>query len=506
MGNDTDRAGGEVLAYPRWLADAIQLAPVGVFVTDASGAPLFANRRWSEVTGIEAAEAMGSGWLNAFPPDERDAVAAFWSQHVQDGKTVDRDMRLHLADGSVRWVRCFAVPIFRADGSRVGHVGMLADISERREVERAYRTLVEHSLQGFAIFQDGVPVFANSAFTEITGYALGQIGRRRYEESIQALHPDDRARVVEHSIRFLSGDEVSPRLEVRFFRRDGAERWLELFMSRIEYRRRPALQVVYVDVTERHQLQSGLRDLNASLERRVQERTAQLEGALRELESFSYSVSHDLRAPLRAIDGFSHALLEDYAGQLDERGRDYLGRVRRATRHMSELIDDLLTLARVMRSELRHETVDLSALAREIADELQQAQPPPTPHLTIADGMITRGDRALLRTVLSNLIGNAWKFTGRRATPRIEVGAVSGAQPPVFFVRDNGVGFDMTYADKLFGPFARLHTPEEFEGTGIGLATVHRIVVRHGGRVWADAAPDGGATFFFTTGADAPLA
>ncbi|MEO8601492.1 MAG: PAS domain S-box protein [bacterium] len=491
---------GDAPAYPRWLAEAIQMAPVGVFVTDADGEQLFANRRWSELTGVSSQAACGRGWLAAIHPNQRARVSGFWFDHVRDGKTVDSDFRVTLTDGTTRWAHCFAVPIFRPDGSRVGFVGMLADISERREVARAYRTLVEHSLQGYVVYQDTRPVFVNSAFTEITGYTLAEILAAGDWHQVGTMHADDRDRVIEHSARFLVGEPVSPRLEMRNIRKDGAERWLELFMSRIEYHHRPALQVVYIDVTERHQLEAGLQHLNTELERRVQERTAQLEGTLRELEAFSYSVSHDLRAPLRAIDGFSQALLEDYEPILDARGRDYLERVRRATHHMGDLIDDLLTLARVMRDDLTREPIDLTALVCMVVDELQRAAPQHAPTLVIAKGIRASGDRALLRTVLANLLGNAWKFTGPCAAPRIEFGVLAGVEPAVFFVRDNGVGFDMAYADKLFGPFSRLHSAEEFEGTGIGLATVQRIIARHGGRVWGEAALERGATFYFTLG------
>ncbi|MDX2170564.1 MAG: PAS domain S-box protein [Deltaproteobacteria bacterium] len=489
----------EQAAYPRWLSDAIQLAPVGIFVTDAAGECLLVNQRWSAITGLPAEAARGRGWTAILHDGDADAVVADWLDAVRGGRAVTREFRLRQADGARRWVHVFSVPIFRPDGGLIGFVGILADVSEAREVERTYRTLVEHSLQGYLVYQDGRAVFANPAFSEITGYERDEVLSPNSNVGLRALHPDDRARVVEHAVRYLSAEPVSPRLSTRIVRKDGAERWLEAFMSRIEYHGRPALQVVYVDHTERHQMERGLQHLNAELEGRVRERTAQLEGALHELESFSYSVSHDLRAPLRAIDGFSQALLEDYGALLDARGRGYLDRVRHGARRMGELIDDLLTLARVMRTELSRETVDLSGLAREVVDELRRAQPGHTPSVTIGSGLVASGDPTLLRSLLGNLIGNAWKFSGTRAAPQIEFGAAAG-QPPVYFVRDNGVGFDMTYADKLFGPFSRLHNPDEFEGTGIGLATVHRIVARHGGRVWAESAPEQGATFYFTLG------
>ncbi len=240
------------------------------------------------------------------------------------------------------------------------------------------------------------------------------------------------------------------------------------------------------------QLEAANRDL--------EETNRDLEGANRELEAFSYSVSHDLRAPLRSIEGFSQILLEDHEQSLDEEARGYLGRVRAASRRMATLIDDLLDLSRVTRSTLARRTVDLSALAREIAAEIEGSHPERRVRFVISDGLVVAGDPRLLRVALENLLGNAFKFTQREEEATIEFGAVPRGEggDMAYFVRDNGVGFDEAYADKLFGAFQRLHRPEEFEGTGIGLATVQRIVQRHGGEVWAEGKVGGGATFFFT--------
>ncbi len=240
------------------------------------------------------------------------------------------------------------------------------------------------------------------------------------------------------------------------------------------------------------------RRLNEELEQRVRARTVQLEVANKELESFAYSVSHDLRAPLRAIDGFSQALLEDCGDQIDEQGHMYLGRVRANTQRMGELIDALLLLSRLSRAEMVMEAVDLSALAKSIVAELRQEDGARRIQMSIEPGLVVEGDARLLRIVLENLLGNAWKFTSKHSEACIEFGAVEEEEHNVYYVRDNGVGFDMAYADKLFGAFQRLHPMNEFSGTGIGLATVQRVIHRHHGRVWAEAAPDEGATFFFT--------
>jgi light-regulated signal transduction histidine kinase (bacteriophytochrome) len=226
--------------------------------------------------------------------------------------------------------------------------------------------------------------------------------------------------------------------------------------------------------------------------------TMQLEVTNKELEAFSYSVSHDLRAPVRIIQGFAQILMEDYADKLDLEGKQYLTRMCENTQRMSELIDDLLSLSGVTSSQMHYQTVDLSALAQRIATHLQQTQPERLVQFVIAQGLIVNGDRRLLQIVLENLLNNAWKFTGKLSQARIEIGVTLNQGQQAYFVRDNGVGFDMIYADKLFTAFQRLHSSTEFPGTGIGLATVQRIIRRHGGRVWAEAAVGQGATFYFT--------
>jgi signal transduction histidine kinase len=259
-----------------------------------------------------------------------------------------------------------------------------------------------------------------------------------------------------------------------------------------------------LEVQERREAEIALKGsenevlrLNAELEQRVQDRTFQLELANKELESFSYSVSHDLRSPLRAIDGFSQALLEDYGEQIDDMGRDYLGRVRAAAQKMGNLIDDMLKLSRVSRAEMNLQKVDLSAMAENIWEDLHQDSIRDA-KIKITSGLTAFCDPHLMRIALTNLLNNAWKYTSKIPAAKIEFGMRLNASDAAFFVQDNGAGFDMTYADKLFGAFQRMHTAGEFPGTGIGLATVKRVVSRHGGRVWADAALNKGATFYFT--------
>lgn len=251
-------------------------------------------------------------------------------------------------------------------------------------------------------------------------------------------------------------------------------------------------------IAERERAEQAVRKLNAELEQRVASRTTELTAVNNELEAFCYSVSHDLRAPLRAMSGFSQALAEDYGERLDDQARDYLTRIQNAGRNMGSLIDDLLTLSRLTRADLSCRQVDLSELSREVAAGLRQREPEREVTMNIEEGLTAFGDPRMLRILLENLLANAWKFTARRDSALIDVGTTSQNGTRAFFVRDDGAGFDMKYANKLFGAFQRLHSTAEFEGSGVGLATAQRIVHTHGGKVWAEGRVGQGATFYFT--------
>jgi PAS domain S-box-containing protein len=378
--------------------------------------------------------------------------------------------------------------------------GFIRDITERKDAERVVSRLaaIVESSEDAIISKDlnGVILSWNKGAEKLFGYSAAEaIGR-----PITFLLPPERhAEGFDILEKIKSGRRVEHYETVRM-RKDKSLIDVSVSISPIRDAsgRIVAVSKIARDNTERKRAEDEIQKLNQDLERRVVERTAQLESANKEMEAFSYSVSHDLRAPLRSIDGFSQALLEDYSGKLDEDGRNHLQRVRAATQRMGQLIDDLLNLSRLSRTELRSEPVDLTSLAQSVVAELRERDPKRQVELQIAKGLVAHGDPRLLRVVLENLLGNAWKFTSKQPHATIEFSSAGQNGTREFFVRDNGAGFDMAYADKLFGAFQRLHSAEEFSGTGIGLATVQRIIHRHGGRIWAQSAVNQGATFHFT--------
>lgn len=362
-------------------------------------------------------------------------------------------------------------------------------IARLRQEEARLRSLLAAAPDPIiTVTDDGRIDFINARGEELFGFAPGLL----VGAPVERLIPDWRRAPAVAAVLARAGcDESGPLTGVRA---DGSRFPVELSAGALDRDGRIFVTAIVRDVTEREAAAREINDLNQRLERHV----GQLTTLNAELESFSYSVSHDLRGPLRSIDGFSALLLEDYGALLNEEGRGYLQRVRAATARMSDLIEGLLRLSRITRTELRRERVDLSALVRFIAEGLARDAPERAVTFDIEEGLGAEGDRALLTVALENLIGNAWKFTARCPAGRIAFGCERQEGGEVFYVRDNGAGFEMAFAGKLFAPFERLHDAGEFPGSGIGLATVARIIQRHGGRVWAEGRPGEGAVFRFT--------
>lgn len=360
-----------------------------------------------------------------------------------------------------------------------------------QESEEKYRSIVENTTNVIMVTQpDGTISYLSPACKDV----LGHNPEKLVGTNLPIYHPDDAGIVQQALSRAMKGIKGS-NFQYRIITNDGKTKWISHSWTPI-IKDGNLQSVVHVieDITQRKTAEENIKKLNENLFRH----SLRLATANKELEAFSYSVSHDLRAPLRSIDGFSQAILEDYADKLDEQGKDYLQRVRTATQRMGQLIDDLLRLSRLSRAELHIEQIDVSFLARMTAEKLQASEPSRKVIITIQDHISNMGDKKLLEILFENLLGNAWKFTGNTKHPTITFGETVKDDECVFYIQDNGAGFDMAYADKLFIPFQRLHSVDEYPGTGIGLAIVARIVHRHGGRIWAEGEVGKGATFYFT--------
>lgn len=492
------------------LEEAQALAHLGSWDLDLATGKANWSREEYRILGYEpdAVEAGVDRFLARVHADDRDRVWAEMQAAMarEDGR-YEVEHRVVLPDGSERIVLETGRVQFDALRRPVRMVGSTLDVTEARRAEReleAHRHRLEalvaertRELRDQATILDQIhdAVISTDLNGIITGWNHG--AERLYGYSAtEAVGRDvgilyfERETLLKDVIQPLR-EKGAHEVEVRLRRKDGQAIDVLLSLSlRLDGEGQPIGMIGYsLDISARTEAQ-----------RLLQQRSEELAAANRELEAFAYSVSHDLRAPLRAIDGFSQALLEDYGNQLDPVGLDYLRRVRAAAQRMAELIDDLLKLSRVSRLPLQSADVNLSRLAEEIVAALRERQPERKVDVIIEPGLLARGDPGLLRTALENLIENAWKYTRHTEAARIEIGCTRTDVETVFHVRDNGVGFDMRYAENLFTPFHRMHPASEFEGTGIGLATVQRIIQRHGGRIWAQASPSQGASFFFTLG------
>ena len=488
------------------LRDIMDAMRVGCQILDGEGRYVYLNPAAEQHARRPRAELIGRRQEDAYPGIEDTEVYRQIKACLARGTTERMENRFVYPDGTVGWYDLVIQPV--PEGVLVQSL----DITDRVEAEAALReseatrvTAESIALVGswrydpatdLAAWSPGMfEIFGVERTADASGWAIVDFG------PIMAtrVHPDDRAGIAEATARVLEGGGPGV-VEFRLAWPDGS--WHVLYGEGTA-ERAPSGEVVavsgyYRDVTAQRGAEAEIRALNEDLERRVAERTEELEQATRELQGFVYSISHDLRTPLRTIGSYSQILLHDHAAELGDDAADALRRIDRANGRMVRLVDGLLELAGLARSKLQPRSVDVSRLAREVAGELRDVEPGREVELTIAEGLTAQGDEALLRVVFYDLLGNAWKFTAGRRPAHVEVGARLVEGETAFFVRDDGAGFDPRFVDKLFTPFERLHDDTEFTGTGIGLATVRRIVERHGGRVWAEGEPGAGATFFFT--------
>ncbi|MHA2077177.1 MAG: PAS domain S-box protein, partial [Candidatus Thorarchaeota archaeon] len=474
----------------------------GIGIADFNERLLFVNKSFASFLGYTEEELIGMSILDLVNPEDIGKILK-QTELRREGEISAYTHRFVRKDGEQRIVRVSGVPSRDNEGEIDGTIAIVTDITERVKAEEA---LKESELQFRRIFE-AMPV---------SMYLL------KYDEDetftlADANPASDRMFHLDHS-KYLGkklseirmphrADEIPVRLkevvttgEPWIFDQviyDGDEIQLAV---QVQSFRTSADTVVhsFLNITERMIKDLEIQRLNEGLSRIVDERTAELAAANKELEAFAYSVSHDLRAPLRTVDGFSQALLEDYSGSLDDTAIDFLKRVRSAATHMGSLIEDLLVLSRVTRAEMDRTEVDLSKVAQEVVEEFREAEPERDLEITISDYTPARCDRRLVKLAVQNLLDNAWKFTSKVTDAKIEFGSIEKDGETAFYVKDNGAGFSMDYSDKLFVPFQRLHPSEEFEGSGIGLATVQRIISRHGGRVWAESEVGEGSTFYFT--------
>jgi PAS domain S-box-containing protein len=450
-----------------------------------------------QITGYSEAEIFDrGGWLGFVHPEDRDAVAAQLLE-LRPGQCASNEFRIIGKNGQICWIR----GLHRCEaGARPGEISLygasrnitaskLAEVT-LKDIEEIFRLFLEYS-PAYLVFKD-----ANHKILRLSRNFETLLGRPLEElvgRNVADIFPPENAwNIIRDDLKVLRGGMLSETEEVL------QGRIYSSLKFPIPQKDKPPLLVsIATDMTERKEIEVAIKKLNARLDKRVAQRTAELEAAVLEQEAFSYSVSHDLRAPLRHINSFCAILQEDFGGSLEAEARRYLGRISDATRKMGVLIDELLELSRVSRVQMQRVPVNLSDLTARIALALKETEPNRAVEVVIVPELFATCDPTLVRQLLENLIGNAWKYTSKLADARIEFGVLPGNERTVFVIKDNGAGFDMTYKDKLFHPFQRLHGAQ-FEGNGIGLATAQRIVQRHGGSIWAEGAEGEGAQFFFT--------
>lgn len=491
----------EVAARYSTLMDS---SPVGIFHFDPTLRLTHFNARFADILRAPADVLQGLDLCSLRDQRVLPAIRAALDGHAgqYDGEYVATHSSRHIH------VSMRTVPLHDAEGRVTGGIGIVEDTTSRHEAEAMLRESETRYALAMRGTNEGLwdwnPITHGLFLSSRLLTALGMTSEHlntNSDEWLARIHKDDRPVFQRQLTEHLKGQTPHFECEYRVLDAEGNYRWvLARGLAQRDWKGQAYRMVGSIgDITERKRAETALMNMNRELESRVDERTAQLGAAIKELESFSYSVSHDLRSPLRAIDGYSAILESEYAEGLDDEARALLHRMRVAVQRMGELIDDLLDLARVSRQPLARKTVDLSAVANGIVKELRENEPERTIDIDIAPGMTVQADPGLIGIALHNLLANAWKFTRKQAAPHIRL-HTSSDEPGAICVEDNGAGFDMRYASKLFGAFQRLHSERDFPGTGVGLATVARIVQRHGGRIWAQGEPGKGARFWFTLG------
>ncbi|MEO5858187.1 MAG: PAS domain S-box protein, partial [Pyrinomonadaceae bacterium] len=436
-------------------------------------------------------------WDIGFFDDQKASKAAFRALRKSGTLRYD-DLSIETSSGELREVE-FVATAYDAGEKGVIQCNIL-DVTASRQATRSHIRLlaIEQASEDAIVGKDltGVITSWNAAAERMFGYLREEV----IGKSISILIPAAKEHEEPLFLSRIAVGHTINHFETVRLKQDGTEIDVSITITPITDANGKVIGANKIarDITELKKTMKEIRVLNSALENRVEERTAELNAVNKELEAFSYSVSHDLRAPLRHINGFSQALLEDYSEQVDDVGKDYLNQICDASREMAQLIDEVLELARITRSEMLREKLNMTEIARSVVDQLSKIDPERKVTVTIEDGLTAYGDKRLIGVAVGNLLGNAWKFTSHVKKAKIAFGVDVTEGTPEFFVRDNGAGFDMEYAEKLFGAFQRLHSTAEFEGSGIGLATVQRIVHRHVGEVRAEAAVGKGATFYFT--------
>lgn len=492
-------------------ADAFTHCAHGIALGDpTTNCILTCNPAFARLHGVPVAQIEGRPIASIYAPAELPNLRAYIAEADRTGH-VTYEALMQRPDGTTFPVQMDLDSVKRSDDTVLYRVATMQDLTARKAAEQAATenevrtsTLMEAMADGVCLIQDEHIVFANSALADLVGYSREELAGMHF---LDGAAPEMRERVLKNYRMRSAGTGDPPKIyDFCLLHKNGVDRiWVEIHANVVQHRGRPAVLNVFRDTRERRQREEEIRRLNAELEQRVRDRTAELRAANSELESFVYAVSHDLRAPLRAMNGFSQALREDYGARLDDQALGYLGHIEQASRNMGSLIDGLLALSRSTRGELRRDRVDVSALAHSIAAELDRIDPGRHIRWDIAPGIEVDGDARMIDVILRNLLGNAWKYTAGTDTSVVEVFTEDEAGDRYVTVRDNGAGFDMQHATKLFQAFQRLHRQDEFPGLGIGLATAHRIVTRHGGRIEGRGEPGRGASFRFTLPRRTPI-